>query len=210
MVTNSTGQFGSLENRTATLFLVAGVLFVFAAVNNSLVFFTDGYDPSTVSSLLLLVGLVAALLGLVGMYSPLRERTPQLAQSGLGSILLAVMAVIIRLLWALGNVAGLVSDFAAVIVLVVLVLIILGFVLFGMSVLRATTYPQLVGVLLLAVAVALALAFVFHAMPEGELPMAFGVGIEGILALLFLGIGYSIRQARIGVDRRELAPDTTD
>lgn len=73
MVESNTLQFESLESRTATLFFVAGVLFAVAAVNNSLVFFTDGYEPGTISSLFLLIGLLIALLGLVGMYPSLRR-----------------------------------------------------------------------------------------------------------------------------------------
>lgn len=199
-----------LDNRTATLFLIAGVLFVIAAVNNSLVFVTEGYEPGMLSSLLLLIGLVVALIGLGGMYSSLRERTPRLARGSLAVIGLAGIALVVLLLWALGNAAGLLSEVPPPIALATLALLILGFALFGATVLRTTIYPQLVGFLLLAEAVALLMVFTVPIFVYGgEPPRAFGPGIEGVQALFLLGISYVLRQAETGVDQRERAPDTT-
>lgn len=209
-MTDATGQFEPLENRIATLFLVAGVLFVIGAANNSLAFVIDGYEPGMLSSLLLLVGLIAAMLGSGGLYPSLRERAPRLARVSLAVVGLAGIAVIVLLLWALGNATGLASEVPAAIALVALALLILGFALFGATVLRTATYPQVVGLLLLAEAVALLLVFVVPIFVYGgDPPRAFGVGIEAVQALFLLGIGYSIRQAEARVERRERSPDTT-
>lgn len=179
-------------------------------MNNSLVFVTEGYEPGMLSSLLLLIGLVVALLGLGGMYSSLRERTPRLARGSLAVIGLAGIALVVLLLWALGNAAGLLSEVPPPIALATLALLILGFALFGATVLRTTTYPQLVGFLLLAEAVALLMVFTVPIFVSGgEPPRAFGPGIEGVQALFLLGISYVLRQAETGVDQRERAPDTT-
>jgi hypothetical protein len=208
MLTSTKDRMASVEPWSSTLFLLAGALFLIAAVNNSLQIFIDGYDPAAISVPFLLIGLVAAFIGISGLYSRLREQSPTLAGLGLGVIVLALVGVTVLLIWAIANYSGIASEPAPPVALGTLAMMILGFVLAGITVLRTEAYPRLVGLLLITEAVALIFVFAGPALFQGDPPQWFGGVIEGFQALVLLGIGNTLRghSYREGA---EPAPDTT-
>lgn len=206
---SSTGRWKSLERRSATAFLVAGVLFLIAAANNSISVFNEGYDPSVISPLLLLIGLVAAFIGAIGLYPQLREQASQLAGLSLTVIVLSTVGVIALIIWAMANVAGMAAEPNPTLALVTLALMILAFALVGVTVLRTDAYPRRVGLLSMAEAVALIMVFAVPVLLyQGDAPQWFGAVIEAIQALLILGIGDTLRRYTKR-ERREPATDTT-
>lgn len=200
-------RLAMLEPWSSTLFLVAGALFLIAAANNSLQIVIDGYDPATISVPFLLVGLVAAFVGISGLYSRLRQRSPKLAGLSLGVIALAFVGVIVLLIWAIANYSGLASEPAPPLALGTLALMILGFVLAGITVIQTETYPGRVGILLVIEAIALVFVFAGPALFQGDPPQWFGAVIEGFQALLLLGIGTTLR-GHTQREGTEATPDT--
>lgn len=209
MVGDRSGWWESLEKHSSTLFLGAGVLFVFAAANNAVVFSAPEYDPSTVSGPLLLVGLLAALLGMMGTYPRLREPVPRLARAGVVVASVTVLAVLVLLLWGIGTQLDVLPDLSDAVAIASLLLMILTFALFGVSVLRTDVVDRAVGVLLLAEAVALVAVFAIPVLVvQGEPSDSWTVGIEAVQALLLLGVGYVLRRDGSGIEHAESAPDT--
>lgn len=205
----STGRWQSLERRSATAFLVAGVLFLIGAAINSIAVFNEGYDTAAVSSLLLLIGLVAAFIGAIGLYPQLRKRTPQLAGLSLAVVVLSTVGVGVVLVWGTANVAGVAAEPAPPVVLTTLVLMTLAFALVGATVLQTGAYPRPVGQLLVAEALALILVFAVPVfLYQGDAPRWFGPVIEAIQGLFILGIGNTLRRYTRR-ERREPAADTT-
>lgn len=206
MWSSTKDRMASVEPWSSTLFLVAGALFLIAAANNSLQIFIDGYDPAAISVSFLLIGLVAAFVGISGLYPRLRKRSPTLAGLGLGVIVLALVGVIVLLIWAIANYSGIASEPAPPVVLGTLAMMIVGFVLAGITVLRTEAYPRFVGLLLITEAVALIFVFAGPALFQGDPPQWFGGVIEGFQALLLLGIGNTLR----GHSYREGAEPASD
>lgn len=210
MVGDSSGWWESLERYSSTMFIAAGVLFVVAAANNAVVFSAPEYDPSTVSGPLLLVGLLAALLGLMGTYPRLRDPIPRLARAGTCVATLAVLAVLVLLVWGIGAQLDALPELSEAVAIGSLLLLIVAFTLFGVSVLRTDVVDRTVGLLLLAEAVALVAVFAIPVLVvQGEPSDTWTVGIESVQALLLLGVGYVLRRDGSTLEHAESAPDTT-
>lgn len=210
MVGDRSGRWASLENHSSTLFLGAGVLFVIAAANNAVVFSAPEYDPSTVSGPLLLLGLLAALLGMLGTYPRLRDPLPRLARAGALAATVTVLAVLVLLVWGIGAQLDLLPELSDAVAIGSLLLMIVSFTLFGVSVLRTDVVDRTVGLLLLAEAVALVAVFAVPVLVvEGDPSDSWTVGIEAVQALLLLGVGYVLRRDGSTLEHAESAPDTT-
>lgn len=206
---SSTGRWKSLEQRSAPAFLVAGVLFLIAAANNSIPFFDEGYDPAVISPPLLLIGLLVAFIGAAGLYPKLREQASRLARLGLAVIVLSTVGVIVLFVWGVANLGGMAPEPAPSVALGTLALMIIAFALVGVTVLRTDAYPRRVGILLITEAVALISVFAVPALLyQGEAPQWFAPAIEAIQALLLLGVGDTLRRD-IQHERRESAADAT-
>lgn len=187
-------QIERLERYVAVLFIATGALYTLAAVNTGLVFVNEGYDYQAVSGPLLLLGLFASILGLLGIYSAARDDAPRLAKATGGAAGLALAAVLVLLAWGLVERYGGGPETPAPLAIVALVLFISSFSLAGATVLRSPVYTRPVGYLLLGEAVALALVVVVPMVVfQGTAPEEYTIGIELTQAVLLLVAGSFIR-----------------
>lgn len=194
MVFGSINQVESLEKHVPSLLIVTGVLYVLAAVNTGIVFVNAGYEYETVSSPLLLLGLLASFLALIGISSRALERSPGLAKVTSIVTSLALLMVVALLVLGIGEELGVIASTPVPVALVGLFSFILSFTLAGVTVLRSSIYGQLVGGLLIAEAVALVLVFVIPVVVyQGSAPEEATIGIELTQALIVLWAGLHIR-----------------
>jgi hypothetical protein len=185
------GVLAWLNGQSTWLFLIAGTMFLIAAANNAVIHLVDGYTLTVVSGVGLLLGLLAALLGVAGLYPPLRTDTPRLAQFSLGVGAVGLLGIMGMIVWRATNPGVAPSPLLAI---GSLVMIVAGFCLFSGAVIRTDSYPSVVGILLLTEAAALFSVFAIPALTTGD-PPDWGLPlIEGIQAVLLLGIGYFLRR----------------
>ena len=183
-----------LENNVSTLLLVTGILYLLAAFNTAVVFVSEGYNPQALGAILLLVGLLASLLALVGIYSGARSDTPRLAKAtGVVAGAAAVLVVVITTL-SVGSRLNLLPETPPPVAMVAIILFILSFLTAGATAIRSGIYPQLVGILLIAEAVALLLVivvpiFVF----QGDVPDTWTFAIEAAQGIVLLWAGSIVR-----------------
>jgi hypothetical protein len=184
-----------LENTVSTLLLVTGLLYLLAAFNTAVVFVSEGYDYQALGGLLLLVGLLASLLALIGIYSGARSDTPGLAKATGVVAGVAAILVVVLLTLSVGSRLNLLPETPPPLAMVAIVLFILSFLTAGATVIRSGIYPQLVGFLLIAEAVALLLVvvvpiFVF----QGDVPDTWTFAIEAAQGLILLWAGSLVRR----------------
>lgn len=192
-VSNST-RAESLEKHISTLLLLTGVLYVLAAVNTGIVLIYEGYSFQTLSAPLLLIGLLASLLAIIGIYSRGRDEAPTVAKATGVLAGLGLLFVIVLLIWGIVNELGGAPSTPAPVALVALVLFILSFVTGGITVLQSAIYNRLVGYLLIVEALALILVFVIPAVVyQGEAPPEATILIELVQAVIVLWAGQLIR-----------------
>ena len=189
--------------RRATLFLIAGVVFVadaaLLAVNLS-----AGTEPVAFGQGLIGTAWTAAFLGLLGFYPALSERSRWSARVGavfavVGAITMATMAVT-SFGYATGVLGGALSDVVGLFLLGVFPGIVLGFGSFGVASLRTDVYTRPVGLLFLV----LVLTFLFNLGTgiAGFNPLGKVLGVVCVLALAMLAIGYLLRTGSALADRR--------
>jgi hypothetical protein len=187
-------QAEPLERYVSGLLIATGVLYTVAAINTSVVFVREGYDYQALSGPLLLLGLLASFLALLGIYSKVRDREPILAKATGAVASLAVVAVTVLLAWGIASRVSTVSDPPAPLAIASLALFVTGFALAGTTVLRSSVYPRPVGYLLLGEAVALVVVIVGPLVVfEGAAPDEYTVGIELTQAVLLLLAGWLTR-----------------
>lgn len=199
----------TLERWSPRLFLAGGALFLLGAVNDGLIYFAGASNPEALSVVFLVSGLTAAMVGLVGLYPDLSDRTPNLATSGLGSVGLTVAGMVVLATMALLSLAlpALNLFGTAVVPLVALptgLLLVAAFLLFGVAVLRTTAFPRAVGGLLLAEVVLM--AFVIAGPTEALDRGVFLVGAKLLHVTILGSIGYLLRARPRQPARDEVSP----
>lgn len=194
------GLLASLNGLSPRLFLVAGGLFLIAAVNNAVIQFVDGYTLTAISGVGLLLGLLTALLGVTGLYPPLRTEAPRLGRLSLVVGAIGLLGIVGMLFWRATNPGVAPSPILAI---GSLVMIVAGFCLFSGAVVRTDAYPTTVGILLLAEAGVLFSVFAIPAVTAGN-PPEWGLPlIEGVQAIILLGIGHLLRRDATQVIRKD-------
>lgn len=188
----STARWDTLERWGPTLFLLGFALELVFALNHGVAYlmasveFMEWIYPSV------LLGRVAALLGVAGLTVPLTALHPHIGKLSRIILGLAVVFTLILTLSSILNIVGILSftDFVATPVLAVfgigtIVLTLLSFALFGVVGLRTDAYPTVVGALMLVAT----LAILFVLVGSGTFSTnARGAVGEGINALVFLTI----------------------
>lgn len=218
MVDVSTSQWESLEKWSPTGFLVAGVLLVVFAAFLGYEAFTDTSAPEDIFGP---PGFFLAMIGLLGLYPRLADRTPRLARAGavgatigaVGWLLITVFAIteVVELLPALEEMA----IFGAIIIVVAGIGMIVAYIGTGVASLRSNVHPLILGFLLLTppiiFGVMLTQAVLFAQFGLfSETSMAWSaVALSGGQALAHVGVGYLLRTEIALTDRAEPAPDTT-
>lgn len=203
MVFGITKRGKALEKYIPELLIATGVLYVLSAVNTGIVFVNESYNYQTVSSPLLLLGLLASILALIGISSKSVKRSPTISKATGIVAFFAAVVVVLLLVLGIGNALGVVPDTPAPLALVGLVLFVWSFAFAGITVLRASTYGQTVGILLIAESIALVLVFVLPAVVyEGAAPEEATIGIELIQAIILLWAGSLIRSSSASESQR--------
>ncbi|WP_255198533.1 hypothetical protein [Halorarius litoreus] len=192
MVRNTFSNWNWVEQWGSTLFLLGGLLMAGHATLSGIRAFTDLATPPDV---FVATGHFVALVGLLGLFPAIADRTPTTARAAGAALVVAsaswfVMSVTQLLAFA-DVVASLVAVLPASFVVVVLGSTILTYGLFGVAALRVDTWSRRVGVLILAPG-GLTVALVVRSITGWTTPVG-GVAIGGGLALSMLALGYSLR-----------------
>lgn len=191
MVDRSDTVWGTLEERSPTLFLVAGGLLVVYAAFNGVEAFTDVAVPANVFE----SGYVAGFLGLLGLYPALATERSLWASCGAVAGAVGFLGVVLVSLRSFGHLAGLLPEYPpgwSVVIVLVLVGFVGGFLAFGVAVLRSNVYSNLVGLALLAPGVIVVL-MLLHMAAGLERPASVFVVSAG-QAMAHLAIGSTLRQ----------------
>ncbi|WP_440988383.1 hypothetical protein [Haloarchaeobius baliensis] len=200
-MTESEGAFTWLEGRSSTLFLVGGGLLVVFAANTVLRTFVGKSFPP-VQGLIGPAGFCFGVVGLLGLYSALSDRTPPEASVG------AVVAVISAIGWPMVTVHGIATEVIGMdlpevlgaLPLVVIGSTFLAFATFGVATLRADVHARSVGVLLLIPAAGF-LLLLTNAAPHFVIDTGHAVG--------YLGVGVTLRSTGIPTESSDPVADAT-
>lgn len=146
-------------------------------------------NPEWLHGLVLMIALVPALSGLLGLYPRLSERAPRAAKASAWVATLALTLVVVNLAWSVAVgfsvAASMPPDSVG---LLTLVLVLVGFVSFGLATLRTDIHERTTGVLLLGYAPILMGAFVTDNWVSA------GLGV--VIATVLFGIGYTTAPTR--------------
>jgi hypothetical protein len=197
MSTSSRLPWNSLENGRATAFLVAGLLWLADTTLLGLELFAGLSVLGTrgpVNAILYITGLVAAIVGLLGLYPGLVRRTRRLALVSLGIIAVAGIVVPVFLVWFVASSFSNLPGPVAPLGIVMFVVVALGFVLFGIASVRTRVPSRAVGMLVLAIPTAivgwLTVGLVVYG---GDVPAWMSPAIGAVMTCLLLAIGASLR-----------------
>lgn len=149
------------------------------------------------------VGLLVGYVGLLGVYSLLRDPAPRLALAGVILVLAPVVTIVLVLLHAV-TVGG-EPPFADTIFMVMGVGFALGIALFGLASLRTETPSRGVGVFLIVWAVPWLLLVGLGAENIAVVDFV----ISALNAVAVLAIGYLLRVQRPSPSRGDTAPEPT-
>lgn len=210
MLVDSTHQWESLEQWRATPFLVAGGLFLLNTGYEGIGRYTTLWDVGFLGALTYLSALIVSLVGLLGFYRQLADRSPRLAQVSAAVVVVAGGGLVVLLVWA--SITTLLNRPMppGALLFLNLAAIVLGFLLFTVASLLTRLPSRTVSLLLLgfvaAWAAALVLALVVY---SGNAPDWLAVILNGVSAVILLAIGYHLRTETEPTDRTEPAPDAT-
>lgn len=207
--TNGTTRWNSLEQWSPRLFIVGGVLFLAGAANDGMIYFAEMANPEALSVVFLMSGFLAAVVGLVGLYPQLVDRTPRLAQASLGSVVLGVVGMLVLAVVAvvsivLPSVNLFESSIVPLVALPTGLLLVAAFLLSGSAILKTGVFPRSVGVLLLAEVVLM--IFVIVGPTESLDRGVFLVGAKLLHFIILVSIGYLLRSRSAPLRREEPSP----
>lgn len=197
-----------LEQRRATAFLVGGLLMVIDAGFVAANIITGTGDFLLLGQAFVGAAWTAALVGLLGLYPGLVNRSRWLSRAGvvfavIGVVTFAVMAVAVLVYYA-GIPAGEYDAISVFFIPGVLLGSVLGFVAFGVASLRTDAYSRTLGVLLLIPAILVATNILRFVVGLEAVTITLGIVIGDALAMLALG--YVLRTEPTPTDRAEPAP----
>lgn len=190
MTFGSTAHLGWFDRWSATAFLVAGVALLVNFVLLVFERFGGASTPGVVGNVLVLSALVAAAVGLLGLYPRLADHTPRLALVSAAAAAVAGVSFLVLFAWVVP--ARLLDQPLPPGVLLVGAVAVMfwGFLLFGVASLWTGVPSRTVGMLLLAV-VGILLAYLGgQAVYGGDAPAWVSPAVTGLLALVTLALGY--------------------
>lgn len=205
MVPISTRQWGWLEARSATLFLVGGGLVViYAAVNGTVALGDPMLNQNPFK-----FGYVLGFLGLLGLYPTLAERRPWLARTGAVAAVLGMVGLSVFVVKSLAALAGIVPVADPVWYRFLVPLPLTGFVVgylgFGLASLGADVYPSTLGFLLLIPGLIVVVMLVHISLGYASDVTAFVISAGEAMA--HLAIGATLRTRSSATDRDESPTD---
>lgn len=205
MESDTTTQLESLAKWSATAFLAAGVILLVDAAIVTAEIVVGIERANVLGQVFVGAAWTAALIGLLGLYPGLADRSRWLSRAGavfaaIGVVVFAVLGLT-SLVYYLGIPAGEYSDVGMFFIPGVLIGSVLGFISFSVAVLRTGAYSRTVGVLLLIppiLVVTNILRFI-AGMEAMSLTLAIVIGD----ALAMLAIGYVLRSSPEPTGRAE-------
>jgi hypothetical protein len=208
MVDGNKEQWESFANWNATAFLVGGLLMVANAAMVTVNIVTGDEGLLVLGQAFFGAAWTAALVGLLGLYPGLVDRSRWLSRAGavfaaIGVVVFAIMAVT-SLVYYLGIPAGEYSNIGQFFIPGVLIGSVLGFGSFSAAVLRTGAYSRTVGVLLLIPPILVGtniLRFI-----AGMEAVTLSLAYSSAEAVVYLSIGYLLRTEGVPTDRTEPAP----
>lgn len=155
-------------------------------------------------------GWIAPLLGLLGLYPVLADRTPRLVQAG---VLFAVIGLVAFLFLAVASVIAFVQGLEITEIPIPVVVLLPGiiagslltFVAFSIASLKSEAHPRIAGVLMLVPSAIFVTNFLILPAIRGPGPNPPEVGfvITSLLTLSMLAIGYVLRGVDAPINRAE-------
>lgn len=200
----------ALESWAPALFVAGGVSWLVAAGINTLIHFAGVLEMAVLSQVFVSGAMLLAMVGLVGLYPSVGDWRPAAAKAGLGLAALGAVGALVNVVWSVLSVFVSGVDVleaeppALIIVVVTGLLLLVAPLVFGGFALRAGSLPRATGGFLLAEAALMAFV-VFgptEALPRG----VFLVGAETTHAVIFFGVGYTLRTGVTPTSRTEPAP----
>ena len=212
MTSHGRSVWASLETRSAAAFLVGGLLWLLDTTLLGIELFAGVSilgTPGPLNPILYISGTVAACVGLLGVAPALADRAPRMARVSGGVVALAGTVIALLLLWFVAVTILNRPDPPFALLILGILGAALGFVLFGLAVVRTGVPSRAVGALLLAVVATIAGwillgLVVYGGAPPGWTSPAVGVVMSGLL----LTIGALLRSDRRRAGRGEPTPDS--
>lgn len=204
------GLWASLRRCRSTAFLLGGLILTADTVLVTAEMVTGAETWLILGQVFVGVGWTAALLGLLGVYPDLADRSYWTARAGalfvvIGVVTFAAMAVTVLAYYA-GIPPGTYEDVSLLPLPGVIIGSILGFVTFSVASLRAGVHSRRFGLLLLVPAV-LVLTNILRFIAGFE-STTITLVIVILDALAMLTIGYALRGGTATTDRPGRSPDT--
>jgi hypothetical protein len=189
----------TLEDWSPKLFFLAAIFSLVYVLNGGLAFLVESYTFNDWLGLAVLLGRWAALSATAGLSVQLVKRSPRLGKASRAVAALAIVVASALLALAILQNAGSAFAFLPVIGISTFALSAITFSLFGVAILRTGAYATLVGGFLLAVALVLLIIFI----GQQFVPVGLIGALEGLLALLYFGIGYGLQRRTAQAEQRE-------
>jgi hypothetical protein len=211
MSTVDTRWLGPLGEWSARLFALGGAMFAVSAALTLVAIVTGDVQSSMVlGEAFIAAGWIAPLLGLVGLYPVVADRTPWLGRAGVGFALVGVVAFIyLTVASLLAFVRGLAITEIPIPLAVLLPGIVAGSLLafgsFSVASLRSGAHSRPVGILMLVPSAIFVTNFLIlpAILGPGPNPPEVGFVITGLLTLAMLAIGYGLRAEEPPATRTE-------
>lgn len=211
-----TRWFEPLEQWSASLFLLGGVMFAVAAALTVVAMVTGDVQSNMVlGEAFIAVGWIAPLVGLLGLSPLLADRSPRLVRAG---VLFAVIGLVAFGYLTVASLAAFVWGLEiteipipiAVFLPGIIAGSLLAFVSFSVACLRSDAQSRAVGALVLVPSGIFVTNFLVLPIVRGPGPNPPEVGfvITGLLALAMLAIGYVLRTDDGPTDRAESLSDS--
>lgn len=202
--------WSTLDRWSARAFLVGGGMFAVAAVLSAYALVTGEVQiHQYLGEAFIAFGWIGGLVGLLGFYRGVADRSRWLARAGgafslVGLVAFTVLGVVSLVVFARG---GSISELVhpALLLLGVILGSLLAFVTFSAATFRSDGYPRVVSLLLLVPAAIFVVNFFVLPVLLGRRgnPPAVGLVIVGALSLGMLAIGYVLRTDRVPSERHD-------
>lgn len=210
-MTERTGVWGSLEQRSSAFILIGGGLFAIVAMFWAAEVFMN-MAMENAREFLVSASAIFVFIGLLGLYPALTKRTPWLARAAAFFIVVGLLGASVRAVVYASQFVGILEAQPAwfgALQLPLFIGIVLGYTTFGVAVLRTDAYSRTVGLLIVVLGILfIGLLATIIAM-SGDYPYVIQVFYNGANALVLLAVGYLLRLKDVPTNRVEPAADTT-
>lgn len=214
MASRTGSRWDALEQWSPAVFLVAGVLLLSYAVIEGLSAFAGVRPHSALKTGYGGIVLLVPVVGLLGLYSRVRDHTPRLALVGVMTTILSGLLTTVLMLWLIGmtlqmgelpEIPADAPAWTAAALLLGFLLLALAFLIFGLASLRTPAVSRSVALLLLVPAAGwFGLMVANVVLPSGDY---LGFAAYTPISVAVLAIGYLLRTETAPAGRAPSAAD---